>query len=83
MDLCLVKAANGPWYYKDHLPVASTINLPRPAYTGGKELREGDMVKTELDVETLKQMAEGHGGWVDGMQRVSLHSIHSFWGSHH
>jgi hypothetical protein len=47
-------------------------NLSRVTGSGGKELREGDVVTIELDVETLKLTAQGHGGWVTGMEKVNL-----------
>jgi hypothetical protein len=50
-------------------------NLSRLARTGGKELREGDMVTIELDEETLKLTTQGHGGWVTGMEKVNLQNL--------
>lgn len=68
-----VKASKGIFYYKEHLPVAANLhaNFERFASTGGEQLKEGDRVTIHLDVETLKTMADGHGGWAPGMEKVT------------
>lgn len=34
------------------------------------EFAAGDTVRVDLDIETVKLMQEGHGGWVDAMTEV-------------
>ncbi|KAG8434369.1 hypothetical protein GDO86_012666 [Hymenochirus boettgeri] len=64
VDLKCITEAPGGHYYKDHLP-----KLGRPAELQRKESSErhpfqhGDKVKCLLDVEILREMQEGHGGW--------------------
>ena len=38
--------------------------------TTSDELRVGDKVKPSVDIDTLKVMQEGHGGWNDEMIEV-------------
>ncbi|XP_040181757.1 E3 ubiquitin-protein ligase MIB2 isoform X3 [Rana temporaria] len=64
VDLKCIAEAQGGHYYKDHLP-----KLGKPAEIQRKESSErhpfqhGDKVKCLLDVEILREMQEGHGGW--------------------
>ncbi|XP_043466161.1 E3 ubiquitin-protein ligase MIB2 isoform X2 [Leptopilina heterotoma] len=76
VDLCYVEEANGGVYYKDHLPLlgqpVSIIDNPvtngdatSSENTGTRHLTflVGDKVKVMKDINTLKTMQEGHGGW--------------------
>ena len=36
------------------------------------ELAAGDTVRVDLDLEIVKLMQEGHGGWTDAMADVCL-----------
>ncbi|XP_018082254.1 MIB E3 ubiquitin protein ligase 2 S homeolog isoform X2 [Xenopus laevis] len=64
VDLKCITDAPGGHYYKDHLP-----KLGKPAELQRKESSErypfqhGDKVKCLLDIEILREMQEGHGGW--------------------
>ncbi|KAM8927100.1 E3 ubiquitin-protein ligase MIB2 isoform 2-T2 [Pelodytes ibericus] len=64
VDLKCITDASGGHYYRDHLP-----KLGKPAEIQRKESSErhpfqhGDKVKCLLDVEILREMQEGHGGW--------------------
>ncbi|KAM4651101.1 E3 ubiquitin-protein ligase MIB2 isoform 2-T2 [Discoglossus pictus] len=64
VDLKCITDSSGGHYYKDHLP-----KLGKPAEIQRKESSErhpfqhGDKVKCLLDVEILREMQEGHGGW--------------------
>ncbi|XP_072283251.1 E3 ubiquitin-protein ligase MIB2 isoform X3 [Pyxicephalus adspersus] len=64
VDLKCIADAQGGHYYKDHLP-----KLGKPAEIQRKESSErhpfqhGDKVKCLLDIEILREMQEGHGGW--------------------
>ncbi|XP_063799074.1 E3 ubiquitin-protein ligase MIB2 isoform X2 [Pseudophryne corroboree] len=64
VDLKCIADTPGGHYYRDHLP-----KLGKPAEIQRKESSErhpfqhGDKVKCLLDVEILREMQEGHGGW--------------------
>ncbi|MEE6483916.1 hypothetical protein FKM82_013690 [Ascaphus truei] len=64
VDLKCITDAPGGHYYRDHLP-----KLGKPAEIQRKESSEqhpfqhGDKVKCLLDVDILREMQEGHGGW--------------------
>ncbi|XP_025906749.1 E3 ubiquitin-protein ligase MIB2 isoform X1 [Nothoprocta perdicaria] len=64
VDLKCVVEAPGGFYYKEHLP-----KLGRPAELQKKEstdrhpFQHGDKVKCLLDIDILREMQEGHGGW--------------------
>ncbi|XP_018426723.1 PREDICTED: E3 ubiquitin-protein ligase MIB2 isoform X3 [Nanorana parkeri] len=64
VDLKCIADSPGGHYYKDHLP-----KLGKPAEIQRKESSErhpfqhGDKVKCLLDIEILREMQEGHGGW--------------------
>lgn len=34
-------------------------------------LNIGDKVRVDMDIEMLKSLQHGHGGWTDGMMEVS------------
>lgn len=72
VDLRCVKPAFGGYYYREHLPILGQglehvlvgalanrlLGAPSPL-----TFSVGDKVKVNKDVETLKTMQEGHGGW--------------------
>ncbi|KAM4703364.1 E3 ubiquitin-protein ligase MIB2 isoform 2-T2 [Rhinophrynus dorsalis] len=64
VDLKCISESPGGHYYREHLP-----KLGKPAEIQRKESSErhpfqhGDKVKCLLDVDILREMQEGHGGW--------------------
>uniref|UniRef100_T1JDF9 RING-type E3 ubiquitin transferase n=1 Tax=Strigamia maritima TaxID=126957 RepID=T1JDF9_STRMM len=66
VDLKYTQEASGGFYYRDHLPTLGDIVEQQAArsitykYTS---FNVGDKVKVLLDVDMLKGMQEGHGGW--------------------
>ncbi len=78
MDLKLVHAAVGGFYYREALPVLglssdSASRTPRgPGSPGGvPAFSVGDKVKVTVDADRLREMQEGHGGWNPRMAEVS------------
>ncbi|EFX67755.1 hypothetical protein DAPPUDRAFT_261080 [Daphnia pulex] len=70
VDLKLVHAAVGGFYYREALPVLglssdSASRTPRgPGSPGGvAAFSVGDKVKVTVDADRLREMQEGHGGW--------------------
>ncbi|XP_041378188.1 E3 ubiquitin-protein ligase MIB2-like [Gigantopelta aegis] len=62
VDLKYIQAGAGVVYYKDHLPVLGEfVEVAGPGIPC--QFKVGDKVRCDLDVEILKQMQEGHGGW--------------------
>ncbi|CAB0029316.1 unnamed protein product [Trichogramma brassicae] len=77
VDLSYVEEATAGTYYKEHLPhlghpqnmqnknvTGNTVNisnLPSPNHV--QKFMVGDRVKVLIDIETLKGMQAGHGGW--------------------
>ena len=59
-------------FYLDHLPV---LGMSAPCNDPNKRLAIGNRVKIELDLETVKLMQEGHGGWEDKMKEVGFMKI--------
>ena len=68
--------ANGPSYYRDCL--AKVGEMRQLAQAGANRLWVGDRVSVCLDVEVLKAMAQGHGGWIDDMAEVRELYVPSF-----
>ena len=68
MDLKCVNPANGPSYYCDCL--AKVGEKRQLDQADANRLRVGDRVSVCLDAEVLKAMAQGHGGWIDDMEKV-------------
>jgi E3 ubiquitin-protein ligase mind-bomb len=78
VDLCYVEAASAGTYYKEHLPLlgqatptipqnedtslnsTNILNSPHFSHT---TFVVGDKVKVLIDIDTLKGMQAGHGGW--------------------
>ncbi|XP_049843761.1 E3 ubiquitin-protein ligase MIB2 [Schistocerca gregaria] len=72
VDLKCVQEASGGSYYRDHLPVlGAVVGICRSSPNGGTVVAPrrhltfnvGERVKVTLDVASLKQLQEGHGGW--------------------
>ncbi|XP_054464817.1 E3 ubiquitin-protein ligase MIB2 isoform X2 [Anoplopoma fimbria] len=64
VDLKYVSDGQGGFYYKDHLPkLGEHAELQRQESADGHSFLQGDKVKCLLEVEILRQMQEGHGGW--------------------
>nr|CAD7261111.1 unnamed protein product [Timema shepardi] len=69
VDLKYVQDAAGGYYYRDHLPVLGQgpdvqVGAARlPSSPRHLTFNVGDKVKVLMDVDTLKHMQEGHGGW--------------------
>ncbi|KAM3618642.1 uncharacterized protein V6R79_023017 [Siganus canaliculatus] len=64
VDLKYVSDGQGGYYYKDHLPkLGEHAELQRQESADGHSFQQGDKVKCLLEVDILRQMQEGHGGW--------------------
>uniref|UniRef100_A0A8D3A7G4 E3 ubiquitin-protein ligase MIB2 n=1 Tax=Scophthalmus maximus TaxID=52904 RepID=A0A8D3A7G4_SCOMX len=64
VDLKYVSDGQGGFYYKDHLPkLGEHAELQRQESADGHSFQQGDKVKCLLEVDILRQMQEGHGGW--------------------
>ncbi|MBN3326190.1 MIB2 ligase, partial [Atractosteus spatula] len=64
VDLKYVSDVAGGYYYKDHLPkLGEHAELQRQESADGHAFQQGDKVKCLLEVDILRQMQEGHGGW--------------------
>ncbi|KAF4070651.1 hypothetical protein AMELA_G00287890 [Ameiurus melas] len=64
VDLKYVSDGQGGYYYKEHLPkLGEHAELQRQESADGHTFQQGDKVKCLLDVDILRQMQEGHGGW--------------------
>ncbi|KAJ7421484.1 E3 ubiquitin-protein ligase MIB2 [Willisornis vidua] len=64
VDLKCTVEASGGFYYKEHLPkLGKPAELQRKESTDRHPFQHGDKVKCELDIEILREMQEGHGGW--------------------
>uniref|UniRef100_A0A8B9PEN2 E3 ubiquitin-protein ligase MIB2 n=1 Tax=Apteryx owenii TaxID=8824 RepID=A0A8B9PEN2_APTOW len=64
VDLKCVVEAPGGFYYKEHLPkLGKPAELQRKESTDRHPFQHGDKVKCLLDIDILREMQEGHGGW--------------------
>ncbi|CAH1773486.1 unnamed protein product [Owenia fusiformis] len=63
VDIKYVQEATGGTYYKDHLPVLGESKEVSVSQTATCVFKVGDKVRVDLEVEILKAMQEGHGGW--------------------
>ena len=80
MDLKCISDGSGGFYYKTHLPrlgqnpesliIPSTSNPASSSAVNIVPFEVGDRVRVTLDVTTLKDLQEGHGGWNDKMEEV-------------
>ena len=87
VDLKYVKSSKGGNYYPEHLPVVDLSNMPLtpPMSNAASNMSPltfvlGERVKVSLELELLKAMQEGHGGWnpkmIDVIDRVGcVHRI--------
>lgn len=67
MDLKCSSDAKGPSVYRDHLPLLDERPNPNTIAVAWKV---GDCVKIDLDVELVRSLQLGHGGWTCGMLEV-------------
>ena len=80
MDLKCISDGSGGFYYKNHLPklgqnpesliIPSTSNPASSLAVDTVLFEVGERVRVTLDVATLKDLQEGHGGWNDKMEEV-------------
>ncbi|XP_065127400.1 E3 ubiquitin-protein ligase MIB2 isoform X3 [Paramisgurnus dabryanus] len=64
VDLKYVSDVQGGFYYKEHLPkLGEHAELQRQESADSHSFQQGDKVKCLLEVDILRQMQEGHGGW--------------------
>ncbi|XP_056279407.1 E3 ubiquitin-protein ligase MIB2 isoform X2 [Pseudoliparis swirei] len=64
VDLKYVSDGQGGFHYKDHLPkLGEHAELQRQESADRHSFQQADKVKCLLEVEILRQMQEGHGGW--------------------
>uniref|UniRef100_A0AAQ4P5Q4 E3 ubiquitin-protein ligase MIB2 n=1 Tax=Gasterosteus aculeatus aculeatus TaxID=481459 RepID=A0AAQ4P5Q4_GASAC len=76
VDLKYVSDGQGGFYYKDHLPkLGKHAELQRQESADGHSFQQGDKVKCLLEVEILRQMQEGHGGWNPKMAEVNTFGV--------
>lgn len=64
VDLKCSSDAKGPSVYRDHLPLLDERPNPNTIAVAWKV---GDCVKIDLDVELVRSLQLGHGGWTCGM----------------
>uniref|UniRef100_A0A671S8M3 E3 ubiquitin-protein ligase MIB2 n=1 Tax=Sinocyclocheilus anshuiensis TaxID=1608454 RepID=A0A671S8M3_9TELE len=60
VDLKYVSDVQGGYYYKEHLP---KLGRSAQIQDNSHSFQQGDKVKCLLEMEILRQMQEGHGGW--------------------
>ncbi|KAF6215433.1 hypothetical protein GE061_010186 [Apolygus lucorum] len=74
VDLKCEEPASPGTYYPEHLPIVgkeSDNDVPRPELAPLQQFSIGERVKVAVeDIEALKRMQEGHGGWNDRMCEV-------------
>uniref|UniRef100_A0A8C7WHZ9 E3 ubiquitin-protein ligase MIB2 n=1 Tax=Oncorhynchus mykiss TaxID=8022 RepID=A0A8C7WHZ9_ONCMY len=76
VDLKYVSDVQGGFYYKDHLPkLGEHAELQRQESAEGHTFNQGDKVKCLLEVDILRQMQEGHGGWNPKMSEVNTFGV--------
>ncbi|XP_042895609.1 E3 ubiquitin-protein ligase MIB2 [Parasteatoda tepidariorum] len=66
VDLKYTQDAVAGYYYRDHLPILGQVveaASTKPPPSNHPRFNVGDKVQVLMDVETLKIMQEGHGGW--------------------
>ena len=68
-DLKVITDAKGYSFYRDHLPL---LGEDQQAYIG--MFSAGDHVTIELELEVVKNLQIGHGGWSDSMIEVGQRS---------
>ncbi|XP_057605986.1 E3 ubiquitin-protein ligase MIB2 isoform X1 [Hippopotamus amphibius kiboko] len=76
VDLKCVGEAAGGFYYREHLPrLGKPAELQRRVSADGQPLQHGDKVKCLLDVDVLRGVQEGHGGWNPRMTKHDSCSV--------
>uniref|UniRef100_A0A8C5BPF6 RING-type E3 ubiquitin transferase n=1 Tax=Gadus morhua TaxID=8049 RepID=A0A8C5BPF6_GADMO len=76
VDLKYVSDVQGGFYYKEHLPkLGEHAELQRQDSADGHSFQQGDKVKCLLEVDILRQMQEGHGGWNPKMAEVNTFGV--------
>nr|NP_001121594.1 zinc finger protein Ci-ZF(ZZ/RING)-1 [Ciona intestinalis]XP_018671186.1 zinc finger protein Ci-ZF(ZZ/RING)-1 isoform X2 [Ciona intestinalis]FAA00182.1 TPA: zinc finger protein [Ciona intestinalis] len=72
VDLKYVGPGYGPSYYREHLPVCGRATVMDHASSSGEHshFKVGEKVIVTLEVEVLKPMLEGHGGWNSKMANI-------------
>uniref|UniRef100_A0A674DZ37 E3 ubiquitin-protein ligase MIB2 n=1 Tax=Salmo trutta TaxID=8032 RepID=A0A674DZ37_SALTR len=76
VDLKYLSDVQGGFYYKDHLPkLGEHAELQRQESAEGHTFNQGDKVKCLLEVDILRQMQEGHGGWNPKMAEVNTFGV--------
>ena len=65
-DLKAATDTKGGQFYKEHLPILGESDQ------AGSQFKVGDRVRVDLEVEVIKTLQNGHGGWNEGMTEVSL-----------
>ncbi|XP_074653934.1 E3 ubiquitin-protein ligase MIB2-like [Tubulanus polymorphus] len=63
VDIKYITDAVGCMYYPDHLPVLGQVVTPSRSSIPRNQFKVGDNVRVDLEIDVLKQMQEGHGGW--------------------
>lgn len=63
-DLKVVNDAKGQTVYRDHIPC---LGEQGSDHTGPPGLKIGDKVNIDLDLEIVRSLQHGHGGWIDTM----------------
>lgn len=63
-DLKVFSDAKGYSVYRDHLPLLGEQNSTRSGYHG---FQVGNLVNIDLEIEIVRSLQHGHGGWTDGM----------------
>ncbi|XP_061456811.1 E3 ubiquitin-protein ligase MIB2 [Rhineura floridana] len=64
VDVKCIAEASGGFYYKEHLPkLGKPAELQKKESTDRHPFQHGDKVKCLLDIDILREMQEGHGGW--------------------
>ncbi|XP_029434484.1 E3 ubiquitin-protein ligase MIB2 isoform X2 [Rhinatrema bivittatum] len=64
VDLKCLTDSSGGYYYKEHLPrLGKPAEMQQKESTESHPFQHGDKVKCLLDMDVLREMQEGHGGW--------------------
>lgn len=66
-DLKALTDAKGGAFYKEHLPILGEV-----IESTKNSFKVGDRVKVNLEIEVIKTLQNGHGGWSDGMREVGI-----------
>uniref|UniRef100_A0A670JCT6 E3 ubiquitin-protein ligase MIB2 n=1 Tax=Podarcis muralis TaxID=64176 RepID=A0A670JCT6_PODMU len=75
VDLKCVAEVTGGFYYKEHLPrLGKPAELQKKESTERHPFQHGDKVKCLLDIDILREMQEGHGGW-----NPKMAELNTFW----